>query len=70
MLDQKTAAMVWVVALDAFTEGYNAYWQRRGPGVGVERNRGWLAAAAEERRELAERAQDRLGIYNVAYGLI
>lgn len=69
-MTEQSTMMVWVVAVDEFTAGYNAYWERRGPGVGCNRTRGWLAAAAEERRELAERAQDRLGNYNVAYGLI
>lgn len=50
--------------------GYYAYFDRKGPGRGWERSLGWLKAYHEEQTELAERAQDRQGRYNVAYGLL
>lgn len=43
-----------------YQAGYNAYFMRRGPGIGLLRTAGWLQAARDERRELRQRADERL----------
>lgn len=70
MLDMEMRPVVWMVGLSAYEEGFNAYFRGEGPGGGRERCRGWLAAHAEECRELAERADYRHQVYNVTYGLL
>lgn len=70
MLSTEARPVVWMVGLSPYEEGFNAYFRGKGPGKGRERCRGWLAAYREEQTELAERAQDRQGRYNVAYGLL
>lgn len=42
-----------------YQAGYDAYFARRGPGVGRLRAAGWLQAHRDEMRELAARTEER-----------
>lgn len=49
-----------ITPVTEYQSGYNAYFMRRGPGIGLLRTAGWLQAARDERRELRQRADERL----------
>lgn len=42
-----------ITPITEYQSGYNAYFMRRGPGIGLLRTAGWLQAARDERAELA-----------------
>lgn len=52
-----------------FGEGYRAFFQGRGPGCG-EQARGWLAAHADYRADLADLAEERQMQHDIRYGLL
>lgn len=49
-----------VATFAEYQAGYSAYFNRRGPGSGFVRSAGWLQAAKDERRELRQRADERI----------
>jgi hypothetical protein len=49
-----------VATFAEYQAGYRSYFNRRGPGSGFVRSAGWLQAARDERREMRQRADERL----------
>lgn len=49
-----------ITPITEYQSGYNAYFMRRGPGIGLLRTAGWLQAARDERSELRQRSDERL----------
>ena len=52
-----------------FGQGYRAFWEKSGPGLGRERSAGWLAAAADCAAEEAERESARQDETERRFGL-
>lgn len=52
-----------------FGEGYRAFFFGRGPGVGAERSKGWLAAHADYQAEQADLAEERQLQHEIRHGL-
>lgn len=42
-----------------FVAGFDAYFDRKGPGIGLMRSAGWIQACYAERAELARRDDER-----------
>ena len=53
-----------------FDKGYRAFWDGRGPGMGAERSKGWLAAHADYQAEEADLAEERQLQHDIRYGLL
>lgn len=52
-------AITLPAAIDTFKAGYDAYFNRRGPGVGRLRSLGWLQAHRDETNEIEMRQEER-----------
>ncbi len=52
-------ALKFEAAFAEFNAGFEAYFDRRGPGQGRMRSIGWLEAHREEKVELEARAEER-----------
>lgn len=46
--------------MNEFQSGYDAYFDRCGPGRGRQRIAGWLQAYRDEKAELEQRQEERL----------
>lgn len=59
MLPRLPIVLTLTAVLSECQAGYDAYFDRRGPGVGRLRCAGWLQAYHDERAELEARQEER-----------
>lgn len=62
VIDRPTEQTVAALTESPFQDGYCAYLDRRGPGIGRLRNAGWLQARKDLRARDTQRAYEQAAI--------